>query len=252
MNITLILEVLPHLLGGALLTAELTVTAVVAGFLIAVPLSLLRASPSLVVSAPVQFYTFLFRGTPLLVQLFLIYYGASQIGWLRASPAWIVLRDPYGCALIAFSLNHAAYATEILAGGIRAVPKGEVEAAKALGMPALLRMRRIIFPNALRLSFPAYGNEVVLMLKASSLASTITLMELTGTARKLVAQTFSPYEVFVSAALVYLGLTLVLVHIFACLERHLANQEKRSSEVNEYKALTNVTPPLSTKERASQ
>lgn len=249
MNITLILEVLPHLLGGAFLTVELTVAAIVAGFLIAVPLSLLRASPALIISAPVQIYTFLFRGTPLLVQLFMIYYGASQIGWLRASSAWIVLRDPYGCALIAFSLNHAAYATEILAGGIRAVATGDVEAAKALGMPALLRMRRIIFPSALRLSLPAYANEVVLMLKASSLASTITLMELTGTARKLVAQTFSPYEVFVSAALIYLGLTLVLVRLFACLERNLATSHKRSFSANGLKAPTTVTSSLSMKER---
>ncbi|MBZ5763752.1 ABC transporter permease subunit [Rhizobium sp. VS19-DR104.2] len=134
MNLFLILDVLPHLLDGALLTIELTVTAIAAGFLIAVPLSLLRASPAFFISAPVQFYTFLFRGTPLLVQLFLIYYGASQIGWLRTGPAWVVLRNPFGCALIAFSLNHAAYATEILRGAICAVPRGEVEAAKALGM----------------------------------------------------------------------------------------------------------------------
>ncbi len=152
---------------------------------------------------PVRVYTFMFRGTPLLVQLFLIYYGLSQLEWVRNSFAWPLLRDPFWCALLAFSLNNAAYTTEILRGGIRAVPVGEIEAAKALGMSAAQRIRRLVLPVGFRLALPAYGNEVVLILKASSLASTITLMELTGTSRKIVAQTFAPYEIFIAAALLY-------------------------------------------------
>jgi octopine/nopaline transport system permease protein len=232
MNWYLIADVFPLLLHGVLLTAQLTVASIVFGFLIALPLALLRSSPLPWLSLPALMYTFIFRGTPLLVQLFLIYYGTGQIEWVRSSVIWNVLREPFWCALIAFSLNNAAYTAEILRGGIRAVPLGAVEAAKALGMSYSLRTRRVVFPAAFRLSLPAYSNEVVLMLKASSLASTITLMELTGTARNIVAQTFSPYEVFVSAALIYLGLTFMIVQIVAYLERRLTVHERRTQPVD--------------------
>ncbi|WP_349437738.1 ABC transporter permease [Pararhizobium sp. A13] len=233
MNWYLIVDVLPLLLDGALLTAQLAIASIALGFFMALPLALLRASSSPWLSQPALLYTFAFRGTPLLVQLFLIYYGAGQIEWVRSSFAWSILKEPYWCAVIAFSLNNAAYTTEILRGGIRAVPSGEVEAAKALGMSYALRTRRVVLPVAFRLSLPAYGNEVVLMLKASSLASTITLMELTGTARKIVAQTFSPYEVFVSAALIYLGFTFLIVHVFARLERRMTIHKRRTQAVND-------------------
>ncbi len=226
---SLILDVLPLLADGMFLTVQLTLASIILGGLVALPLSLLRASSTVCLSYPVLAYTFVFRGTPLLVQLFLVYYGASQIDWIRSSAAWIVLREPFWCALIAFSLNHAAYATEILRGGIKAVPFGDVEASKALGMSYALRTRRVILPAAIRLALPSYANEVVLMLKASSLASTITLMELTGSARKIVAQTFSPYEVFISAAIVYLAITLVISHVFARIERHLARHRLRDA-----------------------
>lgn len=218
MNWSLMAEAFPRLLEGAGLTLQLTLMSLVAGFILALPLSLLRTLSSPLLSWPVQAYTFVFRGTPLLVQLFLIYYGAGQIDWIRTSPAWFLLRDPYWCALIAFTLNNAAYTVEILRGGIRAVPAGEIEAAKALGMPYLLRTRRIVLPAALRIAMPAYANEVVLMLKASSLASIITLMEITGTARKIVSESFAPYEIFITAALIYLAITFVIVRLFRYLE----------------------------------
>lgn len=233
MNWYLIVDVLPLLVDGAALTIQLTVASIALGLFMALPLSLLRASSSPWLSQPVLLYTFVFRGTPLLVQLFLIYYGAGQIEWVRSSVAWSILREPYWCALIAFSLNNAAYTTEILRGSIRAVPSGEIEAAKALGMSYARRTQRIVLPIAFRLSLPTYANEVVLMLKASSLASTITLMELTGTARKIVAQTFSPYEVFVSAALIYLGVTFLIAHLFDHLERRLAIHKRRIQAVND-------------------
>jgi octopine/nopaline transport system permease protein len=232
MNLQLIVEVLPLLLEGMLLTAQLTAASVAIGLLIAVPLALLRTSPSSFLSYTIFLYTFVFRGTPLLVQLFLIYYGAGQLEWIRSSGAWSILRDPFWCALIAFSLNNGAYTTEILRGGIRAVPSGEIEAAKALGMSYALRIRRIVLPAGFRLALPAYANEVVLMLKASSLASTITLMELTGMARKIVAQTFSPYEVFISVALIYLGFTFLIVHVFGRLERQMAKHQQRAELKN--------------------
>ncbi|CAN5653105.1 ABC transporter permease [soil metagenome] len=238
MNWSLIAEVFPRLLEGAGLTLQLTLAALIAGFVLALPLSLLRTASSPLLSWPIQAYTFVFRGTPLLVQLFLIYYGAGQIAWIRASPAWFLLRDPYWCALVAFSLNNAAYTVEILRGGIRAVPAGDVEAAKALGMSYVLRTRRILLPGAFRIAMPAYANEVVLMLKARSLASTITLMEITGTARKIVSETFSPYEVFISAAMIYLALTFVIVRLFRYLEhRNNAHLRHPSTE-------TSSPPPI--------
>lgn len=235
MNLSLILDVLPLLADGMILTAKLTTVSIILGAFIALPLSLMRTSSTAFLSVPVLVYTFVFRGTPLLVQLFLVYYGASQIEWIRSSAVWVILREPFWCALIAFSLNHAAYTTEILRGGIRAVPFGDVEAAKALGMSYALRTRRVVLPAAIRLALPAYANEVVLMLKASSLASTITLMELTGSARKIVAQTFSPYEVFISAALIYLAITLALSHVFTIFERHLAKHQQRNAQAGRFR-----------------
>lgn len=236
MDLNLIIDVMPLLLEGALLTAQLTGTSVLLGLVIALPLSLMRASTVPALSRTVYLYTFAFRGTPLLVQLFLIYYGTSQLEWVRSSFAWNILREPSWCALIALSLNNAAYVTEILRGGIRAVPRGEIEAAKALGMPYLLRTRRIVLPIAFRLSLPAYANEVVLTLKASSLASTITMMELTGRARQIVAQTFSPYEVFISPALIYLAITFAVVNLFRWLERKISIHEHRIQAENDHLA----------------
>ena len=251
MNLHLIVEVLPLLLEGMLLTAQLTAASVAIGLLIAVPLALLRTSPSSVLSYTILLYTFVFRGTPLLVQLFLIYYGAGQLEWIRSSAAWSILREPYWCALIAFSLNNGAYTTEILRGGIRAVPSGEIEAAKALGMSYALRIRRIVLPAGFRLALPAYANEVVLMLKASSLASTITLMELTGTARKIVAQTFSPYEVFIAAALIYLGFTFLIVHVFGRLERHMAKHQQRAKLKNNSRSRVRAAAKISASQKVA-
>lgn len=222
MNWSLTLEVLPVLLDAAVLTIQLTVMSIAIGFCLALPLALIGADGPPWLSRLVFLYTFVFRGTPLLVQLFLIYYGLGQLPWIRSSIVWPLLRDPYWCSLLAFSLNHAAYAAEIFRGSIRAVPRGALEAAQAVGMGYLLRTRRIALPTAFRLALPAYGNEVVLMLKASSLASTVTLMELTGTSRKIVSETFAPYEVFLAAAFIYLVLTFVFVRVFAFLENCLS------------------------------
>ncbi|AYD04874.1 ABC transporter permease subunit [Neorhizobium sp. NCHU2750] len=229
MNVSLIVDIMPQLVHGMILTICLTLAAVVIGAAVALPLSLMRASSSAALRYPVLFYTYVFRGTPLLVQLFLIYYGASRIGWVRSSMLWMILRDPIWCALIAFVLNHAAYATEILRGGIRAVPVGEVEAGKAVGMSYMLRTRRLVLPRAIRLVLPMYANEVIMLLKSSSLASTITIMEITGSARKIVAQTFAPYEVFIAAAVIYLGLSFVIMQGFRLVEASFSTSETRSS-----------------------
>ena len=166
-------------------------------------------------------YIFFFRGTPLLVQLFLVYYGLAQFDAVRNSPMWPYLRDPFWCATVTMTLHTAAYIAEILRGAIQAIPPGEIEAARALGMSKPKAMFYIILPRAARIGLPAYSNEVILMLKASALASTVTLLELTGMARTIIARTYLPVEIFFAAGVFYLVMAYVLVRGFKLLERWL-------------------------------
>ena len=212
---------LPKLLEGAYLTLELVAIAVLVGLLIAIPLGMARASRHWYVRALPFGYIFFFRGTPLLLQLFLVYYGLAQFDVVKQGPLWPYLRDPYWCALIAMTMHTAAYIAEIIRGAIQAVPPGEVEAARSLGMSRAQTMWHIILPRAARIGLPAYSNEVILMLKASSLASTITLLELTGMARTIIARTYLPVEIFFAAGLFYLAMTFILVQVFRWLERKL-------------------------------
>ena len=216
-----IVKWLPKLLEGAYLTLELVAIAVLVGLLIAIPLGMARSSRHWYVRALPFSYIFFFRGTPLLLQLFLVYYGLAQFDAVRQGPLWPYLRDPYWCALIAMTMHTAAYIAEIIRGAIQAVPPGEVEAARSLGMSRAQTMWYIILPRAARIGLPAYSNEVILMLKASSLASTITLLELTGMARTIIARTYLPVEIFFAAGLFYLVMTFVLVQVFRWLERKL-------------------------------
>lgn len=216
-----IVKWLPKLLEGAYLTLELVAIAVLVGLLIAIPLGMARASRHWYVRALPFGYIFFFRGTPLLLQLFLVYYGLAQFDVVKQGPLWPYLRDPYWCALIAMTMHTAAYIAEIIRGAIQAVPPGEVEAARSLGMSRAQTMWHIILPRAARIGLPAYSNEVILMLKASSLASTITLLELTGMARTIIARTYLPVEIFFAAGLFYLAMTFILVQIFRWLERKL-------------------------------
>lgn len=221
MNLDVITANLPKLLQGAALTLELVALSLLAGALLALPLALMRVSERRWLRVPAYAYIFVFRGTPLLVQIFLVYYGLGQFAGVRASALWPILREPYWCAIIAFALNTAAYTAEILRGAIQAVPVGEVEAAKAFGMSRALSLRRIILPRAFGIALPAYGNEVILMLKGSALASTITLLDLTGMARTIIARTYMPVEIFLAAGLIYLAVTFVFVQLFRLLERRL-------------------------------
>ncbi|HKM28011.1 MAG TPA: ABC transporter permease [Thiopseudomonas sp.] len=221
MNWDVIIKWLPKLLEGAYLTLELVGIAVVVGLLFAIPLGMARSSRHWYVRAVPFSYIFFFRGTPLLLQLFLVYYGLAQFDVVRQGPLWPYLRDPYWCALIAMTMHTAAYIAEIIRGAIQAVPPGEIEAARSLGMTRAQTMWHIILPRAARIGLPAYSNEVILMLKASSLASTITLLELTGMARTIIARTYLPVEIFFAAGLFYLVMTFILVQIFRWLERVL-------------------------------
>lgn len=221
MNFDVFLSAFPELLGGALLTLQLVGLSVLIGFVIALPVALLRVSSNPLVRALPYAYIFFFRGTPLLVQIFIVYYGLSQFEVIRDSFLWPVLREAYWCAIIAFSLNTAAYSAEILRGAIQAVPHGEVEAARAVGMSRALAYRRVILPRAFRICLPAYGNEVILMVKSSALASTITLLDLTGMARKIIAVTYQPIETFAAAGLIYLVMIFLFAVFLRWLERRL-------------------------------
>ncbi|MEH6578842.1 MAG: ABC transporter permease [Amphritea sp.] len=211
----------PQLLDGAWLTLELVLVSGLIGFALAVPLALMRASTNGWVRILPFSFIYFFRGTPLLVQIFLVYYGASQFEVIKASFLWPVLKEAYWCAIIAFSLNTAAYSAELFRSAIQAIPTGEIEAAESVGMSKPLMIRRIILPRAFGISLPAYGNEVILMLKGSALASTITLLDLTGMARTIIARTYTPLEMFLAAGLVYLAISALVIALFRFMEYRL-------------------------------
>jgi polar amino acid transport system permease protein len=229
MDLGLMLRSLPALLEGAWMTIQLVALALLAGFAVALPVALMRVSRRRWLRAPAFAYVFCFRGTPLLVQIYLAYYGLGQFEAIRQSALWPVLREPYWCAILAFALNTAAYTAEILRGGIEGVPFGEVEAARALGMSRILLFRRIVFPKAFRLALPAYGNEIILMVKASALASTITILDLTGVARTIIARTFAPVELFLAAGALYLLINFALTRVIARVEHRLSPHLRASA-----------------------
>jgi len=219
MNFDAIMESLPLYVSGACTTLELLALALALGMAGALPLSMLRSLPSPWAHGPVWLFTYVMRGTPLLVQLFLLYYGLAQFAWVRESALWPWLSSAWFCAVLAFGINTCAYTTEILHGAMKAVPAGEVEAARSLGMSRWVTLRRIVLPSAFRRSLPAYGNEVVLMLHGTSLASVVTLVDLTGAAREVYATTYLPFEAFITAAAFYVAITAVLVGVFRFAER---------------------------------
>lgn len=212
---------LPKFFQGAVLTLELVSIAVILGLLLAIPLGIARPSKLWFVRALPYGYIFFFRGTPLLVQLFLVYYGLAQFEAIRNSFMWVYLREPFWCAVATMTLHTAAYIAEILRGAIQAIPPGEIEAARALGMSKTKALFYIVLPRAARIGLPAYSNEVILMLKASSLASTVTLLELTGITRTIIARNYLTVDMFFTAGVIYLLMSFVLVQAFKQLERWL-------------------------------
>lgn len=210
----------PLFAEGVWMTVQLTVLALAIGFAIALPLGLARARATPWIARAGGAYVYLFRGTPLLVQTFLIYYGLAQFEWVRDSWAWTFLREPWWCALIAFSLNSGAYATEIIRGAVETMPPGETEAALALGLNPRQVDVLLVIPSALRRALPQYGNEVVFMLHGSVVASVITLTDILGAGRTLNARYYLAYEGFIAAAVLYMALTFAIVAGFRLLERH--------------------------------
>lgn len=212
--------------NGLVTTVQLVFVSLLIGLVIALPLAILRTVRNPFVSGPIWVYTYLFRGTPLLIQLYIIYYGIAQIPGIQETFWWHIFREPFYPALLAFTLNTAAYTTEIIRGAIIATPMGEIEAAKAYGMSWMLRMRRIILPNAARRAVQAYSNEVIFMLHASAIASVVTMVDLTGAARNIYARTYAPFDAFIFVAFIYLMLTFILVFVFRKLENHLLRHQR--------------------------
>lgn len=220
--IELIQLCVPVLLKGLGMTLTLAALSVAIGFNLGLGLALMRMSDNRALSGFARAYSITFRGTPLLVQLFLIYYGLGLLKFVHDVPAlWWVVSEGSRCAVLALALNTGAYTSEILRGGLTAVPVGLIEAAKACGMSRFTRFRRIAFPLAIRQALPAYGNELVLMVKGTSLASTITVLEITGYAKRLMSQTFAIFEVFAIAGILYLTLNLLLITAVRQLEKRL-------------------------------
>lgn len=217
-----------RLLGGVPLTLELAFSSLAVGLVLSVLFALMMRSGNPLLSGPAQAYVFVFRGTPLLVQLFLIYYGLGQFRpALQDMGLWWFLRSPYYCALLALTLNTAAYVAEIVRGGLQSVPAGQIEAARAFGMSGFTLFWRITAPIALRQALPAYGNEIILMVKATSLASTITLMEITGVAHKLISESFRAIEVFLCAGALYLAINFAVTRAVMLAEMMIAPDLQR-------------------------
>lgn len=213
---------LPTLLDGLGTTLALTLCTIVAGMAVALPVALARNAEGRVARALGAAFVFFFRGPPLLVQLYLVYYGLPQFEWLRHSAAWTVLRDPFDCAVIALSLNSAGYVAEILAGALRNVPRGEVEAARVAGFSRAAAFRLVTLPHMARLALRAYGNEIVFVIKGTSVASLVTVIELMGAAQKVYFRTYDPFTPLLAAGAIYLALVFLVTRLVAFAERRLS------------------------------
>lgn len=215
-------ETFVNLASAIPLTLQLAATSIALGAALALAIALCRLSGITVLEWFARIYVFIFRGTPLLVQIFLIYYGLGQFPEVRHSILWPFLREPYWCAVLALTMNTAAYASEIIRGGLLSVPFGQVEAARACGMPRFMQFRRIIMPLAIRQALPAYSNEMISMVKATSLASIITLMEVTGVAARIISETYRAIEVFIVAGAIYLAINFLLTRLVYLVEYWLS------------------------------
>ena len=218
MDFSIIFSNLDIYFEGLKNTLILVSVSLVIGLIFAVPLAVLRTSKNIFISGPIWAFVYFFRGTPLLVQIFLLYYGMGQFEPLKSSFLLFFFKEAYFCALFAFTLNTCAYTTEIIRGAIANTPHGEIEAAKACGMSYFLRFRRIILPSAFRRALPTYGNEIIFMLHGSSLASVITIIDITGAARIINSRFYSPYEAFLTAAAFYMTITFIIVYFLKKLE----------------------------------
>ena len=219
MDIELILNSFPKLLSASVITLKLLLVSIIIGLFIGLLFAILRIKNNPILEKFAYIYSYIFRGTPLLVQIFIIYYGFGQVEFIRESFLWVILKEPYWCAIIAFALNTGAYTSEILRSAFQTIKPGFIEAGKSLGISNKIIFYKVQIPIAIRQSLPAYGNEIILMLKGTSLASTVTLMDLTGVAKYIISTTFKPIEVFIIAGSIYLFLTFIIHNIIKILEK---------------------------------
>jgi len=218
----LILDSIPKMLMGIGLTFQLLFLSLLLGTALAIILLIMRISGRWYLAWPTMAYIYIFRGTPILVQIFIIYYGFPQLEFIREGIFWPILKEPFGCAIVALTLNTGAYVSEIFRGGVIGVDRGLKEAGAALGLSATHRFIYITAPIAIRLCLPAYSNDVISLQKSTALASTITLLDMTGIARTIVAETYAPYEVFISLMCIYLILTWVIQRTFGWIEKRMS------------------------------
>ena len=219
MNFELIISSFPKMLGAAVITVKLLAFSLAIGLLIGLLFAVLRLNKNIFLNKFAYGYSYLFRGTPLLVQIYIIYFGLGQIEFIRSTFLWVILKEPFWCAIIAFALNTGAYTSEILRSAFQTIKPGVIEAGKSLGISNKVIFYKIQIPIAIRQSLPAYGNEIILMLKGTSLASTVTIMDLTGVAKHIISTTFKPVEVFILAGSIYLFMTFVVHNVIKFLER---------------------------------
>ena len=219
MDLDFALEHLPRLLKAVKLTVELTILSLFFGVFVGIFFAILRTSNNKILYYLSYYYSYIFRGTPLLVQIFIIYFGLAQIEWVRESFLWVFLKEPYSCAIFAFTLNTGAYSSEIFRSAFETINKGIIEAAEGLGLNKINTFFKIKLPIGIKQSLPAYGNEMILMLKGTSLASTVTLLDLTGVAKHIISTTFRPVEVFIVAGSIYLLMTFLIHNFIKFLER---------------------------------
>ena len=215
---TLIFKNFFIVLSGLDNTLLLLLISLPTGFILALIFALGRVSKMKILSSTIAFYIFVIRGTPLLVQIYLIYFGLGSIKFIRESFLWYALKEPFWCGVIALTINTVAYGAEIFRGGIQSIEKGQVESGLSLGFGKFMLLRKVILPIAIRKVLPSYGNELILMVKATSLVSLTTYMEMTGLARKIMAKTFAPVEAFVAAGILYLMLNFLMVQFVKYLE----------------------------------
>lgn len=219
MDFDLIINSFPKLFFASITTLKLLSVSLFIGLFIGLFFAILRIKNNIILGKIAYGYSYTFRGTPLLVQIFIIYYGFGQVELIRESFLWAILKEPYWCAVIAFALNTGAYTSEILRSAFQTIKPGFIEAGKSLGVPNKLIFYKIQIPIAIRQSLPAYGNEIILMLKGTSLASTVTLMDLTGVAKYIISTTFKPIEVFIIAGSIYLFFTFIIHNVIKFLEK---------------------------------
>ena len=221
MRFELMYESFFKIVEGIPLTLQVVSISTILGIFLAVAVALMRISGNRLMSLPAYYFVYLIRGTPLLLQLYFVYYGLSQFEAIRESILWPILKEPYWCGIITLTISTGAYSSEIIRGGILSVSKNYIEASGALGLSQIKTFMLITLPITVRQALPAYGNELILMVKASSLISIVTLMEITGIARTIISKTYAPVEIFLVAGSIYLVINFIIVMFVNLAERKL-------------------------------